>query len=94
MPTLGIICAALVVIMYVPTISKGPINLRDGKAFYEPFPWTHEVAAPAVTGGVPVAPTSGTVPPKRKLTMQELNAQMKAKIAADEAASAKDTDPK
>lgn len=95
LPTLGIICGALVVIMYVPTISKGPINLRDGKAFYEPFPWTHEVGAPAVAAPVVAAPTDGApapIAPKRAKTMEEMMAEMNAKVDAEEAT--KDTDPK
>ncbi len=94
LPTLGIICAALVVIMYVPTLSKGPLNLREGRDFYEPFPWTHVVAAPVLT----VVPVDGSTPskpasdaPKPRKTLQEMMAEAKAKVDADEA---KDTDPK
>jgi len=32
------VCAALAVLIYVPTFSKGPLNLRQGQPFYEPFP--------------------------------------------------------
>lgn len=94
LPTLGIICAALVVIMYVPTISKGPLNLREGRDFYEPFPWSHVIAAPVVTE---VPPADGTPPkpatdaPKPRKTLAEMMAEAKAKVDADEA---KDTDTK
>jgi C4-dicarboxylate transporter DctM subunit len=51
LPTLAITCAALLVIMYVPTISKALLNASHGRAMYEPFPWTRPTAAPE--GGVP-----------------------------------------
>ena len=34
LPTLGIICGALVVIMYVPVISTGPLHAREGQPVY------------------------------------------------------------
>jgi C4-dicarboxylate transporter DctM subunit len=83
-PTLLIICAALVVIMYVPTISKGPINLREGLAFYEPFPWDGKAVAADVA-----APDAGTdegtepaAPAGRPLTMQEMMDKAKRDAAA------------
>jgi C4-dicarboxylate transporter DctM subunit len=94
LPTLGIICGALVVIMYVPTISKGPLNLKQGRAFYEPFPWTHEAAAPP-PGQPPLAgpPPGPSAHPEGKhpMSMQEMMAKAKAKVEADDAA-ARDTD--
>ncbi len=39
MPTLGITVAALIFIMYVPTISKGIVNWRDDRPIVEGFPW-------------------------------------------------------
>ena len=39
LPTLAIVCGALVAIMYVPTISRAAINWRGDRALYEPFPW-------------------------------------------------------
>jgi C4-dicarboxylate transporter DctM subunit len=82
--TLLIICAALVVIMYVPTISKGPINLREGLAFYEPFPWDGKAVAADVA-----APDAGTdagtepaAPAGRPLTMQEMMDKAKRDAAA------------
>src|SRR5207247_2211631 len=38
-PTLGLTCAALGVVMYVPTISKAAVNWKQGHAIYQPFPW-------------------------------------------------------
>jgi hypothetical protein len=39
LPTLGITLAALVVIMYVPTISKAAVNWKVGAPIAESFPW-------------------------------------------------------
>jgi C4-dicarboxylate transporter DctM subunit len=45
LPTLGITCFALAVIIYVPTISLGALNLRDDKPIYAAFPWEGRVIA-------------------------------------------------
>jgi len=39
MPTLAITIGALIVFMYVPSCSKGLVNLKDGVAVWEDFPW-------------------------------------------------------
>lgn len=39
MPGLGLTTAALVLFMFVPTCSKGLVNVNRGVAFYESFPW-------------------------------------------------------
>jgi C4-dicarboxylate transporter DctM subunit len=39
LPTLGLTCIALVVIIFFPTFSLFSLNLRDGKSPWEPFPW-------------------------------------------------------
>ncbi len=39
LPTLGITIAALVLFMYVPTCSKGLVNIQRGVAVWESFPW-------------------------------------------------------
>ncbi len=62
LPTLGIVTAALVVLIYVPTLSLGLVNWRDGEPIVADFPWERpapEAPAPAPTG-------------KRPLTLQEL----------------------
>jgi len=51
LPTLGITVAALVLFMYVPSCSKGLVNMQRGVAIWEPFPWDGKPAAdPALTG--------------------------------------------
>jgi len=71
LPTLGIVCAALVVIMYVPTLSKGVLNLTRGQAFYQPFLWDgppkKAVAGPGDKGDAPPPTTPGKV-----MTMEEM----------------------
>ncbi|HEY1087033.1 MAG TPA: TRAP transporter large permease subunit, partial [Archangium sp.] len=44
LPTLGIVCAALVALMYVPTISTGALALKNGRPIYSPFPWNGKTA--------------------------------------------------
>ena len=58
LPTLGITCAALALVMYVPTLSKAAINWKKGVAIWEPFPWSKPGPAAAV---VPAAATGGKV---------------------------------
>ena len=48
MPTLAITCLALLLIIYIPTISLGALNLRDGRPLYAAFPWAGKPATPAV----------------------------------------------
>ena len=40
LPGLALTTAALFVFMFVPTFSKGLVNLNRDQAFYESFPWT------------------------------------------------------
>lgn len=84
LPTLGILCAALVVLMYVPTFSKGPLNLRDGRPFYEAFPWERAAeAAPTVDTDAAPDPAPG-----RPLTLEEMMKKAKEKAAAEAAPAA------
>jgi C4-dicarboxylate transporter DctM subunit len=94
-PTLLIICGALGVLMYVPTFSLGPLNLREGRAFYAAFPWDGkvEVAVPAegAEGAPEGAPASGA--PARPLTMQEMMEQARAAAAQEGAAAPAEAAP-
>jgi C4-dicarboxylate transporter DctM subunit len=65
MPTLGIICAALAVLIYVPTLSLGPLALRDGRTVWVDFPWE-----PPPVAAEP--PPEATGDPGRPLTMEEM----------------------
>lgn len=44
MPTLGLTCLALVMIMFMPTISLMSLNLAEGKPAYSAFPWSGKLA--------------------------------------------------
>ena len=79
-PTLCIICAALVVIMYVPTISLGPLNLREGRPFVEAFPWNGKVVEEAA----PVVEEAGE---KKPMTMEEMMRKAKQDAGSGEAAA-------
>ena len=79
-PTLTIICVALVVLIFVPTLSLGPLALREGREPYAEFPWDGKPEeAPAVdaAGGAP--PADG-----QPLTLEQMMKQAKDKVAADE----------
>jgi C4-dicarboxylate transporter DctM subunit len=75
MPTLGIVCAALVVIMYVPTLSKGLVNWKQDLPMVEAFPWdgpghVDPVDEPSADAG----PAPGDAGPAegKPLTMEEM----------------------
>lgn len=102
-PTLLIICAALGVLMYVPTISLGPLNLREGRPVWVDFPWDGPAptepaeAAPEAAPGRPLtleelmnkaqAPAEAA-PPDRPLTLEELMQKAKEQSAAQPAPEA------
>lgn len=73
LPTLGIVCVALGVLMYVPTLSKAAINMKRGVAIYESFPWDGPAEKKAATT---------TSQPARPMTMEEM-----MKRAREQAAS-------
>jgi C4-dicarboxylate transporter DctM subunit len=68
LPTLAITCAALVAIMYVPTISKAAVNWKRDKPIYEAFPWDGRPETPEgqpggsgqVEAGIVTPPEEGT----------------------------------
>ncbi len=70
LPTLAIVTVALVVLMYVPTLSKGLLNLKRGQPVVEAFPWEGKVRAAVA----PPPQPGGSVPSavKKPLTMEEL----------------------
>jgi hypothetical protein len=89
LPTLAIICGALLILIYVPTISLGPLALREGRPVYAAFPWDgKEVAAEVVEPGE-AAPTE----PGKPLTMEEMMRRAKEGAAAQEAGGAPPTEP-
>jgi len=74
LPTLGLTCAALVMIMYLPTISLFSLNLRDGKSPWQTFPWNGKqatVAGTANVSGEKKAPSLKSLTGKMLNDMQE-----------------------
>ncbi|MBI4510895.1 MAG: TRAP transporter large permease subunit [Deltaproteobacteria bacterium] len=84
-PTLGITCAALALVMYVPTIAKAAVNWKQGKPVYEAFPWAgrgpqvplgeEEEGAAAKTqaaGVVPAAAPAGKGPDLSQITAKSM----------------------
>jgi C4-dicarboxylate transporter DctM subunit len=80
-PTLGLVCVALLIVMVVPTLSKGVLNTRAGIAFYQPFPWagppdqasTGEVAPPSGTGTATPATEDFCARKPDRMTLQEMS---------------------
>ncbi len=64
LPTLAITCAALLFVIYLPTLSLGVLNLRDGKPFLSHFPWGGHAAAASQT----IAPSKAAPPGLKNLT--------------------------
>ena len=68
LPTLAIVCGALVVLMYVPTFSTGLLAAKRGEAIYQPFPWDgknviEERTEPVPTTTQPALPGSASSDP-------------------------------
>jgi C4-dicarboxylate transporter DctM subunit len=91
LPTLGIICGALVVLMYVPTLSLGPLNLREGRPVYVGFPWDGkpaEVEAADAPAAPADAPAGGDAKP---MTLEEMMRKAKEQAAQGDAPAAAPT---
>ncbi|MEN9785628.1 MAG: hypothetical protein RLZZ299_892 [Pseudomonadota bacterium] len=92
LPTLGIICGALVAVIYLPSIATGPLNLRDGRPFWQPFPWDGAAAhadAPVPADGA--APAVDTPAPGAPMTLEQM--MQKAREQAAQGAEAPSTVP-
>ncbi len=91
LPTLGIITAALIVLIYVPTFSKVAINYRDGEALVEAFPWDGPKGAESEPDGSEPADSSGPAEadaaPKRPLTLEEMMKKAQEQVQAEDAAA-------
>jgi C4-dicarboxylate transporter DctM subunit len=74
LPTLAIVCGALLALMYVPTFSKAAVNWKRDQPIYQAFPWTRPVkpqlpeedsdivGGPSPAAAAPTTP-GGTAPP-------------------------------
>jgi C4-dicarboxylate transporter DctM subunit len=78
LPTLGVVTGALVVLMYVPVLSLGPLNWRDGRPVWVDFPWDGPVAAEEVPAGSAPAGSAG---PGRPMTMEEMMRRARERAA-------------
>lgn len=82
LPTMTIIIVGLFVIIFVPTISNGFVNLAHGRPVYQPFPWDgkpHPVES-EVAGEAPAAEEAApeTAEPQSK-TLQQIMEEAKRK---------------
>jgi hypothetical protein len=57
LPTLGLTCVALLILMYVPTLSKAVINVKRGQPMVEHFPFGR---APHFEDAEPTETADGT----------------------------------
>ncbi|MFT3709761.1 MAG: TRAP transporter large permease [Archangium sp.] len=81
MPTLAIVCVALIALMYVPTLSTGALNAKRGKPIITPFPWNGKQTA------VVAVPQSPDVKqPKKAMTMEEMMRAAEATLDGGSAA--------
>ncbi len=83
LPTLAIICVALVILIYVPAFSLLPLNMRDEGSRPLEFPWAGKVEEQAL-------PEAEATPadPGRPLTLEEMMKQAKENVDNAEAAEA------
>ncbi len=79
LPTLAIICGALLVIMYFPVLSKGPLNWREGRPVWESFPWDGPPAAEVVPEGSALDEPM----PGRPMTMEEMMRRARERAAQE-----------
>lgn len=85
-PTLGIVTAALVVLMYVPTLSKAALNWKKGLPVYQAFLWN------GPSSESQALPTESSTPSTQPMTLEQIRAQI-AKDAANAEAPAPSAKP-
>jgi C4-dicarboxylate transporter DctM subunit len=82
LPTLAILCAGLLIVTYVPTLTVGPVHALRGESLVRPFavppPPPAEIGSPAAAP----APTPGKV-----MSIQDMMRAMKEKERARQAGS-------
>lgn len=102
LPTLGLTCLGLVVLMYVPTVSKAALNLKNGAPIYQSFPWEGRTAdgddRPIESQPTPTANEPASAPPSAAPASEgadDLNDLTKSAMEAfdDEAAPASAAPP-
>ena len=100
-PTLSIICGALLILIYVPSISLAPLHARDGGALWVDFPWDGKAEIVPVTEPAPEpVPGDGTAAPDaaqpdaqpRAMSMEEMMKKAQEAAAKAEAQPAAQPD--
>lgn len=84
LPTLGIICAALIILIYIPAFSLYPLNARDGSDRPMSFPWDGKAEVEAA----PVVEDAAPAEAGKPLTLEEMMRQAKENVADEDAAAA------
>ncbi|MEZ4403957.1 MAG: TRAP transporter large permease [Kofleriaceae bacterium] len=78
LPGLALTTIALGVFMFVPTFSKGLINLNRGVAFYESFPWSGAPAGQPGTASAAAADDLGSLSDEAKAQADRDKAKLNA----------------
>jgi C4-dicarboxylate transporter DctM subunit len=82
LPTLAILCAGLLIVTYVPTLTVGPVHALRGESFVRPFASPPEAPAGGTTspatGGAPAVPSE----PGKVMTIEQM--MRAAKLRAEE----------
>lgn len=86
LPTLGIVCVALVVIMRFPTLSLGLVHAQRGEPFFSSFPEAcvepgTKPALPALP--VDAGPAGADAGPKKAMSMEEMMRLANEKLQTD-----------
>jgi C4-dicarboxylate transporter DctM subunit len=68
MPTLALTCMALVMIIFMPTISLFALNVRDNKPIYASFPWSGRTQESESAAAAQASPESTGAPSLKSLT--------------------------
>jgi C4-dicarboxylate transporter DctM subunit len=72
LPTLGILCAGLLLITYVPALSVGPVYALKGDGLWRPFASAAPVPVPEPAGTPAAAPAAPPPPAGKVLTLEEM----------------------
>ncbi len=95
MPTLLILCAGLLLLTYVPTLTVGPVHALRGGSFLRPFATETPQTQPLPLPGVPIeGETNEAAPgdPTRVLSIEEMMRMARAKREAAAKQEAKEQD--
>lgn len=83
-PTLLITIAALLMVIYLPTLSLLPLNLRDGKPAVAAFPWQGRAGAPVGAEGEPAHGNAPDAPAGKRPTLKSLTGKLMQELDSPE----------